>query len=278
MAQKQNRKPTSDENVEGSPVEIGQRVVIKPLNMRETTVTIVGDGAPLLMCAFSQKAQNIMRARQEAGETARKDRKRAPRDFAADFEAARHRMMDGADGIPASALRNGCISACRVAGFAMTRAKLSIFVQADGFDVAQPNVGLVRLLTPDQPIQTEMPGRNADGSTDIRVRPMWYRWAARVRIRFDEDQFTVEDVFNLVNRVGQQCGILDGRPDSRESAGIGCGTFRILQGGEKLEDVWSEQGRAAKRVNGKQPTTHDSPRPTLSVVARKPRNGRRKAA
>jgi len=46
-----------------------------------------------------------------------------------------------------------------------------------------------------------------------------------VVVNFDADQFTVQDVTNLMQRVGMQVGIGEGRPDSRDSAGLGWGTF-----------------------------------------------------
>ena len=69
--------------------------------------------------------------------------------------------------------------------------------------------------------------RNATGGPDIRVRPIWREWSADVRVRYDADQFTLNDVTNLMDRVGMQVGIGEGRPDSRQSAGLGWGTFRL---------------------------------------------------
>jgi hypothetical protein len=69
--------------------------------------------------------------------------------------------------------------------------------------------------------------RNATGVADIRVRPMWREWGANVRVKYDADQFTIQDVTNLMQRVGMQVGIGEGRPDSRDSAGLGWGTFRL---------------------------------------------------
>jgi hypothetical protein len=36
------------------------------------------------------------------------------------------------------------------------------------------------------------------------------------------------DVVNLISRVGLQVGIGEGRPDSKQSAGLGYGLFEIL--------------------------------------------------
>jgi hypothetical protein len=57
---------------------------------------------------------------------------------------------------------------------------------------------------------------------------MFDTWSATLRVKFDADQFTVTDVVNLLSRAGGQVGIGEGRPDSKESAGMGWGTFRIL--------------------------------------------------
>ena len=61
--------------------------------------------APLVMAAFSEKARAKMRVKHEAGSTAKTKKERDARDFAADCEAALHRMENGEIGFPASAWR-----------------------------------------------------------------------------------------------------------------------------------------------------------------------------
>ena len=108
----------------------------------------------------------------------------------------------------------------------MTLAKLAVSVIADGFDQVD-GVPLVR-ITKGTPEYTEMPVRNETGVIDLRARPMWRPgWEAVVRIQFDEDQFSTEDVSNLMLRVGLQVGICEGRPDSKKSAGMGWGLFDL---------------------------------------------------
>src|SRR3990167_8873837 len=115
--------------------------------------------APYVQARFSEKARQTMRDKQVAGSTARKGTKREARDFARDFEQAQHRSTQGWVGIPASAFRNAMIDACRRVGFQMTRAKMSIFIEADGFDVVDATP-LVRLAAGD-PEQVEHAVRNA---------------------------------------------------------------------------------------------------------------------
>lgn len=199
-----------------------QQIVIPAPRFQTVQCHLVGT-APYMQARFAQKAMLAMRAKHEAGSVARKGQKREARNFEADYEGAKHISTDGWCGIPASAFRSAAISACRLVGFKMTVAKLSLFIEADGFDKVD-GTPLVRLHG--TPEKTEMPVRNATGVVDIRVRPLWREWSCDLRVRFDLDQFTVTDVMNLLMRVGTQVGIGEGRPDSKDSHGLGFGLFR----------------------------------------------------
>ena len=182
------------------PSNTTETVSIKPLNMQVLACHIVGT-APYMQAKFSQKARTMMEEKMKAGSTAGSKRTRKPRDFQEDFQQAMHASADGWSGIPASAFRNACIDACRMVGYKMTHAKMSIFVEADGYDETDATP-LVRIIG-GPPEVSVMPTRNATGVADLRARPLWREWAAVVRIRFDADQFTIEDVLNLLNRAGQ---------------------------------------------------------------------------
>lgn len=199
-------------------------VTIKPLNFRTIKVALIGT-APYMQARFSAKAMQAMKSKMEAGSTAKKGVKREARDFDADFKAAMHVSEDGWVGVPASAIRNACIDVCRIVGFKMTHAKMSVFVQADGLD-AVDGMPLIKLQG-GKPERVDMATRNATGVADIRVRPIWREWKLTPTIRFDEDQFTAEDVLNLLNRAGCQVGIGEGRPFSKNSNGLDFGTFRV---------------------------------------------------
>lgn len=226
MATKKKATPIStSENVATTPAPAGGSeaiIRVKPLNMKQATFKCVGT-APYVQLRFSMKSRNIMEETQRAGSQAKSKRVRAAKDFEGLYEDAMYVMEDGSYGIPAAAFRAAAISACRLVGYKMTMAKLSLFIEADGED-ALDGTPLVRLEgTPEMRVDNV---RNANGSTDLRPRAMWRKWNFTLTVRWDGDQFSIEDMTNLLYRVGQQVGVGEGRPDSRSSAGMGWGLFQ----------------------------------------------------
>jgi hypothetical protein len=202
-----------------------ERITILPPKHEYITIPIVGN-VPYVQLRFGEKAKQQMISTQEAGSTAKSKKKREPKDFEANYQDAMYRC-DGWFGLPASAFRCAAVSACRLVGFKMTLAKLSIFIEPDGFDSVD-ETPLVK-ITKGNPEKWIAPVRNADGSIDLRARALWKPgWEAKVRVRFDGDQFTKQDVVNLWNRIGSQVGIGEGRPDSKRSCGINLGLFDIV--------------------------------------------------
>lgn len=188
--------------------------------------TLVGI-TPYVQAKFAQKARQMMVQKHTKGSQAGKGTKKAPRDFDADYKGAMHLDADGRHGIPAAAFRNAMIDACRMVGFKMTHAKMSVFVQHDTVD-ADDGTPLVFILG--KPEKVEHAVRNATGVADIRVRPMWREWTVAIRVQFDAEQFSVTDVANLLMRAGISIGVGEGRPFSKESAGQGWGQFEIKEG------------------------------------------------
>lgn len=204
-----------------------QTISITPPNFKVIEVLITGT-APLVMERFSKKME--LMAKMEEGKAAKSKKERPPRDFEQDAKDARYIAEDGWDGINAGGFRAAMISACRLVGFKMTLAKLSVFVEADGMDY-RDGIPLVRIYG--EPSTFTAHTRNATGVVDVRSRPMYKRWATVLKVRFDADQFTAQDVLNLVARIGGQVGLGAGRPDSKASAGCGWGTFRIVAEDER---------------------------------------------
>lgn len=200
-----------------------ESVIITAPRMQTVRFTLTGT-APLMVQRFAAKAE-MMRT-QEEGDQPGKRKKKAPKDFEALWKSAAYRADDGRYGVNASAFRKASISACRLVNFKMTIAKLTIFVEADGFDVEE-GTPLV-CITRGEPEANYMNVRLPTGVMDIRARPLWRTgWQMQPRVRWDAAQFSLQDITNLFARVGMQVGIGEGRPDSRDSAGMGYGLFEI---------------------------------------------------
>lgn len=203
-------------------------VVISAPKFNTVEVLLQGT-APLVVARFANKVG--LMAKMAEGKSAGSKKERSARDYDKEAEAARYRSSEGWEGVNAAAFRCGMISACRLVGFKMTLAKLSVFVEAESFDA--DGVPLVRVYGKSETYTAHT--RNATGVVDIRSRPMYKQWAIKLRVRFDADQFTVQDVYNLIARVGGQVGLCEGRPDSKSSAGCGFGTFEVVPNDRQKE-------------------------------------------
>ena len=201
-----------------------QNVTIKPPNFGSAIFHIRGC-APLVIHRFSAKTKQQMKDKMETGKAASSKKNREPKSTDALFDEARYRSKDGWDGLHAGAIRSAMISACRLVGFKMTLAKLSIFVEADGWDDQEPQIPLIRIYG--DAVKQEDMARVETGQPYVTVRAAFHDWSADVRLRWDADQFTLQDVTSLLCRAGMQVGVGEGRPDSKNSAGMGWGLFTV---------------------------------------------------
>lgn len=216
-----NKKGSLSLAVGGARKGTVERLTIAPPNILVVQFDIRGT-APYVQNKFSAKAE-IMKTQQE-GSTAKSKKQRSPKDFDRLYKLAQHKSTEGWHGQPAAGYRNACIEACRLVNYHMTKAKMSIFVIGDGFD--DEGTPLIKMTGMPERIDSHV--RNATGVIDVRARPMWKKWTAKLNMKYDADQFTEDDVANLVARAGLQVGIGEGRPFSKDSAGMGWGTFEIV--------------------------------------------------
>jgi len=207
--------------------EVKKTVTISAPKIKTATFEIVGI-APLVIHRFSAKTKNEMKLKMETGKAASSKKNREAKDTDDIYQESRYISKEGWDGFHAGAIRAALISACRLVGFKMTLAKLSIFVEADGWDAQEPQIPLIRIYG--KPQKQEDMARVETGQPYVTVRAAFYDWSAKVKIRFDADQFTVDDIYNLLYRVGSQVGIGEGRPDSKKSCGMGWGLFDVKGG------------------------------------------------
>jgi hypothetical protein len=201
------------------------QVTITAPNFQHAVFRIIGT-APLVVCRFSSDAKASISATHSEGTTASSKKKRKKIEPVEQFKAARYYHESGWEGFQASAIRNAMISACRIVEFKMTIAKLCVFCEPDGYDMHEPQIPLVRIIGKPT-LQTDHVRNKNSGQFSVSTRAAYHNWQADVRLKWDGDRFTLADVANLLSRVGQQVGIGCGRPDSKESAGMGWGLFTV---------------------------------------------------
>ena len=199
---------------------------ITPPNTRKLAITIIGT-SPYVSNKFSAEAREMMAAKQRGGSQAKqKGSAKPPKDFDACYRGSMHLDADGKPGMPATVFRQAMVSACRLVGFKMTIAKLSVFIIGEGFDADDGSP--IIYFTKGEPHRVDSYTRNETGVADIRPRAHWDAgWETRVVVEYDADTFNQEDIVNLFLRVGKQVGIGAGRPDSKKSCGMGWGTFNV---------------------------------------------------
>lgn len=201
-------------------------VVIKKPNMAFATITIVST-APYLQNRFSSENRDKMIEKQKAGSAAGKTRKaKAPKDFEAIYQASMHVSQEGWYGIPATAIRNAMIEACRLTEMDMVRAKMCLFIEAQGLDRENLEPLIKINGKPRMHLDRVKIGM---AQTDIAARGIFEKWSATFVIKWDNDVFSADDVINLLARAGWQVGIGAGRPLSKMSGGTGKGTFEVKE-------------------------------------------------
>lgn len=206
------------------------KITISEPNFQSVKFKIKGT-APLMIHKFSEKMKRQIEEKQTAKDKVTKAR--APKDYKAEFNAARYISSAGWDGFYAGALRNAMIGAARyVDGLQMTKSKGLFFIQAQGFDKGD-GTPLVRIQGCKASHDTR-PVRLESGVADLRNRPRYDSWWAEVVVDFDADAMSASDIANLLHRAGAQVGLCEGRPGSPNSFGMGFGTFRV-EGSKKAK-------------------------------------------
>lgn len=224
-------------------------------NFQTLEVRIKGS-APLMVHKFSMKARKQIEAKQTSEDKVKKAR--APKDYKAEFNAARYVSKQGWDGFYAGSIRNAMIRAASYGGgLSMTAAKGLLFVVAEGFD-REDGTPLVRIIG--KAVHDTRPARNDGGGIDMRNRPRYDTWSAKLKINYDADLLSAQDLLNLLARAGESVGIGDGRPSSPNSNGCGFGTFQV----EGLRQAArASKPKAVKRSAAKRKANGTTERPSL---------------
>jgi hypothetical protein len=181
-------------------------VSLKSIKQCEMELRIKGT-TPLIHHNWDEKTKEMMRQKHAGVKT----KKRDVRDPDAEFRAATHKTAEGVYGFPSGGIKKCLLNAAhKDIGIEKTLLRKSLFIIADDDSVTgEP----ICFLDADNPIMREDVVRVGQGSTDLRYRPEFKDWAITLKIQYDAEALTVDNVLNLFQRAGFGVGIGEWRPE-----------------------------------------------------------------
>jgi len=227
-------------------------IEIKPLEMKEVTVRIVGD-TPLIMHAWSAKAKREILYKEVFGKSLGKDAREPIKDFCSsmywltpmpeefDEKTVFESVKTAKFGFPVTAFKQAAISAAYRMGW--TKDKMStrgcFFIEPDAssyysgdleVDLAKktiniiPNVPRAEQLVEihsDTPLMREDMVRVGMGSADIRYRGEFQNWSCNLKIKYNTNgAYRLDQILNMINAGGTVCGIGEWRPERDGQYGL----------------------------------------------------------
>lgn len=226
VAARNGRKPVeAKEEVE---IDLSAALSIDRVKVAQMTVPIVGL-KPLIVNRFSEKAKEEMLAKQ----TTRLRKQKELKDTEAQFQAARYRIDDKYDGFPASGFKSAIVQAARLYPKSVSMAALKSLIWVDGVVTPNGDHELVPIEHEGPPNKREDAVRLQGGVADLRYRPSYWPWSAKLSIQYVASSLDVESVLNLVNAAGIG-GIGEWRPSAPKGYSGSYGRFEVSEG-----ELWS---------------------------------------
>jgi hypothetical protein len=179
---------------------------LDPIRVRKGQVTIRSrEGSIMVQHKWDTKMMDKIREKKVEG---RKTKERAPCDPDRECEAATYRLKDGRYALPVVQVKNAMISAAhRDIGFDKTLVRKGIFfVGEEGIFVPLITAGAKMREDP-----VRVPAKT--GNADLRYRPMYETWSARLRFEYDAAILTIDDIVSLLDRAGFGIGVGEWRPE-----------------------------------------------------------------
>ncbi len=193
-------------------------ITLPPINVGRLSVVIVGD-SPLITHAWSQKAREMMLAKQMKKATAAKQAKNPWEDFCdslywisprPDGDVTEADIEKATFGIPSIGLKNSFVTACTsIGGITKVAARQAFHVEGQWVEILGS-----------KPSMREDVVRVGMGTADLRYRGEFSPWHAVVPIRYNAAMLSPEQIVNLVNVAGFGVGIFEWRPERDGSYGM----------------------------------------------------------
>lgn len=197
-------------------------VEMKKINIQRVEITLVGD-SPLIVHNWAEKSKKEMLDKQMKKAKTAKAAK-SPED---DYEAAFYRLPDGRAGFPVIAFKAAAVAAGgRFSdGMKMTELRGAFHIEGEGVDRVS-NHDLVAIEG--DPSMREDCVRVGMGTADLRYRPEFRQWRVTLRIRYNADAVSLDQIVNIFNLAGFGVGVGEWRPERDGQFGM----FHVAVDGE----------------------------------------------
>ncbi len=193
-------------------------VHLKPIQVAWMETEIVGDD--LITHRWSEKAMKEMLRGQQMTKEEKKLAKlnRAPKNPKEEYEGARYHW-DGKDWFPANGVKKAMVTAGFALGIPRSIIQRCVFVVGDNRrDYVE--IKYARLVMREDAVRV---GPFNKREADLRYRPEYQNWSARLRIKFRSDVINEQQVLTLLQNAGFSVGIGEWRPEKGGQAG----TFEV---------------------------------------------------
>lgn len=173
-------------------------VTLPPLKIETITVTLIGD-TPLIVHRWSEKAKKQMLDKQMKKASAGKEAKDPERDF----RESLYVLDDGSYGFPIIGFKAAAVTACTsIGGMTKVAARQAFHVD-----------GEFAVIKGDEPAMREDMVRVGMGTADIRYRGEFKNWFTQVRVNYNANVLSAEQILNLFQTAGFAVGVGEWRPE-----------------------------------------------------------------
>lgn len=181
-----------------------QEITLPKLNIQTIEIGLVGDSA-LICHAWSSKAKKGMLDKQMKKAKIAKEAK----DPEQDFKESLYHLPGGKHGFPAVAFKSAAVDACsHVEGVTKVEARGAFHIVGDMIEIEG------------KPTMREDMVRIGMGVADIRFRGEFKQWGCTLRVRFNANVLSAEQIVNLFNTAGFAIGVGEWRPQKDGSFGM----------------------------------------------------------
>jgi hypothetical protein len=164
--------------------------------------------APLIVHRFGEKAIKMIVDKQT-----KKSKERPERNPDSEMGECLYKFNDGVrTGFPAVGFKAAMIRGGSILGWVMKELQQIIFVVPDENDLVE--------IKGKYALRTDMV-RVGMGSADIRYRPEYKEWSAKLVIRYNSSKISAEQIAQLIDAAGFGCGIGEWRPEKSKTGNFG---------------------------------------------------------